>query len=329
VTSSSSSSEAPPLRGQAFGLAICAEFPIPGVERPDGADALPSAALRLSDESAIARRWRAGEASSLSVETDGAGHVDRTIDVHPEDGYRIHARAYGLCVIARDGSTLLCAPPSVESWRWHRLLVGRCLPIAALLRGYEVLHAAGVAIDGGVVVIAGPTGAGKTSLAVHLTGLGGTLCSDDVLALQVTGDGLLAHAGPGVVNLRVSEDERLDGPEREALGALLGRTGAEKLHYAMPVATAPLPPRAMYFLGGGGGAPRSAIRPMARPDPLRLLTSTFVHQIRRPEHLARLLDVCSRLSADVPMYEVSIGSREDAAQLATSLWAHLDARVAS
>ena len=330
MTSSSSTPEPARVRGRAFGLAIRSDFAIPGLGNcDDHADALPTADLRLSDEALIARRWNDVEAAAVSVERDARGEPERTIDAHPRDGYRIYARSYGLCVIACDGSRLLCAPPSVASWRWQRLLVGRCLPIASLLRGYEVLHAAAVAIDGGVVAVAGPTGAGKTSLAVRLTQLGATFFADDVLAVEATAEAVLAHPGPGVVNVRASEHERLGTAGRGSLGELLGRTGGDKLHYALPAGPEPLPLRRMYFLRPGESAPRSSVRPLPSPDPLRLLTSTFIHQIRRPEHLERLLDVCARLSADVPMFEVVVGSAEDAPALAARLRDHGEDGAAS
>jgi hypothetical protein len=330
VTSSRSTAEPASVRGRAFGLAIRSDFAVPGLgDCDDHGEALPTTDLRLTDEARIARLWRDGEAASVSVERDARGEPERTIDAHPEGGYRIYARSYGLCVIARDGSRLLCAPPSVASWRWQRLLVGRCLPIASLLRGYEVLHAAAVAIDQGVVAIAGPTAAGKTSLAVRLTQLGATFFTDDVLAVKVTAETVAAYPGPGVVNVRAAEHNRLGADERRSLGDLLGRTGADKLHYALPAGPDPLPLRRLYFLRSGEDAPRSSVQALRSPDPLRLLTSTFLHQIRRPEHLERLLDVCARLSADVPMFEVVIGSGEDATTLAGRLRDHIEEGVAS
>ena len=321
MTSSTSTGEPSSTRGCAFGLDIEADFAIPGLHATRRTTGL-HAALRLVDNAEIDRRWRPAEATRISAQ--GPPHdPERTIDAHPELGYRIHARYFGLCLVAPDGSRLLCEPPPIASWRWQRFLAGRCLPIAAVLRGHEVLHAGAVVVDGGVVAIVGPTGAGKTSLTLQLMLAGERFFTDDVLTLQATGQGLLAHPGVGVLNVRAHEHARLDAAELEALGPLLGRTGRDKLHHLVPVADGPLPLRSLYFLGPGSGRSSATLRPVDAPDPLRLMTSTFIHQVRRPEHLAGLLDVCARLAEDVPMFEIEMGTGEDAASLAARLRAHV------
>jgi hypothetical protein len=329
--SSSNSSTEPLSRGCAFGLEVDADFGVDGLLSSGAALALPSATLRLSTTAALDRLWSPDEARRISEERLDASAVapDRTIDAHPELGYRLYARDFGLCLISPDGERLLCAPPPVASWRWQRFLAGRCLPIAALLRGYEVFHAGAVALDGGVVAIAGPTGLGKTSLTLQLVLRGARFFTDDVLVLE-SGEagGVLAHPGLGLVNIRAREYERLDEAAVAGLGDLLGTTGSEKLHYAMLTAAEPQPLRGLYFLRPAAGSAAATIRPMVAPDPLRLLTSTFISQVRPPQQLASLLDVCARLATSVPMFEISMGSAEDARTLAERLAGHTAAEVA-
>jgi hypothetical protein len=302
-------------RGSAFGLDVESEVAVHGLGAPQ--DGLPRVRLRLGDEGEIARRWRPAEARRLG------GGRDRTVDAHPELGYRLYARYFGLCLVAPDGSEVLCAPPPVASWRWQRFLAGRGLPIAALLRGHEVLHAGAVAADGGVIGLVGPSGAGKSSLTVRLVIAGARFFADDVLAVDATDTDVLAHPGLAVASLRVAERERLGPAGGSVLGELLGATGHHRLHYAMETAGEPLPLRALYFLRSPAGAGTAAIRPLRAPEPRRLLTSTFVSQVRPPDRLASLLDVCARLAADVPMFEVAMGGDEGAGELARRLWSHL------
>jgi len=291
--SSSSSTDA---HGIAFGLAIEADFPLPGLPPPSEPFDLPRIALRLVDEACIARIWPAANATRLSEESVAGREGERTIDVHPTAGYRLFARYFGLCVLASRGDRLLCAPPPVPSWRWQRFVVGRCLPIASLLRGYEVIHAGAVAVDGGVVAIVGPRGAGKTSLTLHLMLRVARLFTDDVLALQATGGGLAAYPGFGVLNVRRPEHARLSADARARLGVPLGQTVTQKLHFAVMPADGPLPIRALFLLAPGGAQSESTLRPLATPDPLPLLASTFVHESRSPAQLARLVEVCARLA---------------------------------
>ncbi|MEN3284676.1 MAG: hypothetical protein V7607_5816 [Solirubrobacteraceae bacterium] len=314
-------------RGTAFGLNIEADFSIPGLP-PRGGE-LPIATLVLADDAELARAWHPAQerATRISEEHVGREEPDRFIDADPETGYRLFARYFGSCLVSRDGARLLCVPPPVASWRWQRFLVGRCLPLAAMLRGYEVIHAGAVEIDGGVVAVVGPSGAGKSSLTVHLVLQGASFFTDDVLVLEESEGQLVAHPGFGVVNVRAAEDERLGDPHRVALGAHLGKTGRYKHHYALTPAVGTRPLRALYLLSAGPGNAESAIVRVPAPEPLRLLASAFIHDVRPPEQLARLLDVCARLAASVAIFDVALGQDEDAAALAARLRAHVQAGV--
>ena len=56
----------------------------------------------------------------------------------------------------------------------------------------ETLHVCAVAIDGHVVLIAGPSGSGKSDLALRLIDRGAQLVSDDYTLLMRSGGALLA-----------------------------------------------------------------------------------------------------------------------------------------
>jgi hypothetical protein len=314
-------------RGTAFGLSIEADFSIPGL--PPRAGDLPIAALTLADDADLARAWRGTEGRVMRIGEQhfGREEPDRFIDADPEIGYRLFARYFGSCLVSRDGARLLCVPPPVASWRWQRFLVGRCLPLAAMLRGYEVLHAGAVEIGGGVVAVVGPSGAGKSSLTVHLVLQGANFFTDDVLVLEEREDQLVAHPGFGVVNVRAEEDERLGDPHRVALGNHLGKTGRSKHHYALTPATGARLLRALYLLSPGTGQDEATIARVPTPEPVRLLASAFIRDVRPPEHLARLLDVCARLAASVPIFDISLGQDEDAAALAARLREHVQAEA--
>jgi serine kinase of HPr protein (carbohydrate metabolism regulator) len=62
----------------------------------------------------------------------------------------------------------------------------------------ETLHASTVAMDGRAVVISGPSGSGKSDLALRLLDRGFTLVSDDQTLLRRDGDRLLATAPPNI-----------------------------------------------------------------------------------------------------------------------------------
>ena len=62
----------------------------------------------------------------------------------------------------------------------------------------ETLHASTVALDGRAVLISGPSGSGKSDLALRLLDRGFTLVSDDQTIVRKDGDKLLASAPPTI-----------------------------------------------------------------------------------------------------------------------------------
>ena len=62
----------------------------------------------------------------------------------------------------------------------------------------ETVHASTVATDGRAVVIMGPSGSGKSDLALRLLDRGFTLVSDDQTLIKKDGDRLMASAPPNI-----------------------------------------------------------------------------------------------------------------------------------
>ena len=62
----------------------------------------------------------------------------------------------------------------------------------------ETIHASTVAMDGRAVLIAGPSGSGKSDLALRLLDRGFTLVSDDQTIVRRDGDRLIASTPPTI-----------------------------------------------------------------------------------------------------------------------------------
>ena len=80
----------------------------------------------------------------------------------------------------------------------------------------ETIHASTVAIDGRAVLIAGPSGSGKSDLALRLLDRGFTLVSDDQTIVSRDGRRLLASAPPAIAGkleirgIGIVETERVE-----------------------------------------------------------------------------------------------------------------------
>jgi hypothetical protein len=298
-------------RARAFGLEIEASFEAPGLPPAAGPAVGPRTRLDLAPAADIDRDWPVSGTRRVLEETFEEGPPARTIDVHPEHGYRLYARHFGLARISPPGDRVMCAPPDDEPWSWQRFLVGRILPWAAVLRGREVLHASAVGHGGRAAAFVGETGAGKTSLAVQLVLRGMEFVTDDVLALELA-DPPLAHPGAAIVSVRPAERETIPAATWSALGTELGHSG--KSYVSLPRVERALPLGALYFLTLGEGP---AVEPIAKLDPRALLASTFVAGVQTPARLLNQLEVCAAVARGVPLFHLrrppGVGSRELAA----------------
>jgi len=237
----------------------------------------------------------------------------------------VRADGFGAYLIDPDGRRILLAPGPVESWRWQRLLTAQAIPIAALLQGLELFHASAVELDGRVLAFAGGSGAGKSTLATWLLLGGATFVADDVLALEREGDGVIAHPGPPLMNLRESTLRWLDPDERARVGMELGcDEGGTRVHVRRRAGARPL--HAIYLL-----RPRRArdihFRRLSPPKPAQLLGAAFGSAIKTPERLVRRLDLCAHLARHIPVFELEAPPNAPPHAIAEALLDHAGARA--
>lgn len=306
----------------AFGLAVSSSTTVPGLTAAAG-DALPQRRCRLTFETLdeLERDWPAAEVERVHEERfEGDERPARTIDRHPVLGYRLYARNFGVARIAADGTEVRCAQPDMPLWLWQRFLVGRILPIASVLQGLEAIHASAVAWGGDAVAIVAPSGVGKSSLALQLMLRGATFVTDDVLALEPTGESFRAYPGPATIGVRPDQQPALEGALERRGGRLLGR--ADKSYVEIPRAGAPRVLRALYMLRPAPAGTPAGIEQMRRIDPSALLSNTFVVWVRTPARLRTHLDVWARLASSVPCYDVTRPEGVHASELATVIEDH-------
>ncbi|HWE11668.1 MAG TPA: hypothetical protein VG325_20140 [Solirubrobacteraceae bacterium] len=130
----------------------------------------------------------------------------------------------------------------------ERVLLDTVLWTTSLQLGFELLHASAVTTDGGVLALVADQGGGKSTLAAEFLRRGATLFADDVVALEATGDTVLGHCGPAVMNLPVAVDEATVGSV-----TVLARFEDERWVQLPAVAQPPAPLSAIVLLRRSAG----------------------------------------------------------------------------
>jgi hypothetical protein len=183
-------------------------------------------------------------------------------------------------------------------------LLGPVMAIVAQLRGTTCLHGCAVAIEGSVIAILGPQGAGKSTSATAFARAGYPVVADDLILLLDTEEGFMVNPAYPILRLWPSSVKLLFGSEN-ALPRLT--PGWEKrgldLNGGYRFQEEPLPLAAVYFLGERS-ADESApfLAPVSgAPALLKLIANSWGHYADKSAILARQMQVLTRLSRQVPM----------------------------
>jgi hypothetical protein len=207
--------------------------------------------------------------------------------------------AYGRAALAHlsaDGTLLRCAVGAENDPAWQRVLLDTVLWTVSLLRGFELLHAATVAHERGLVALVAHTGGGKSSLAAEFLRRGASLFSDDILALADAGGTILAHAGPALMNLPHAVD-----PSALPVDRVLADFGDERwVALNRPLAD-PRPVSGVVLVNRVAGE-----RPRCEPTPATSLT-LLPHALSLPhlqDRARRRFDIFGGLVAQAPVYSL-------------------------
>jgi hypothetical protein len=311
--------------GRAFGLALEGSLALECVVETRPAKRADTRLDRVSRVE-LDRRWREANPRTVFERRLADGRVGMTVERDDELGFRVWAPRHGCYLVAADGRRVLCAPPSGPAWRWERLVLAQVLPLAAVLRGKDVLHASAVACSGRAVAFMGRSGAGKTTLAGRIVANGARLVTDDVLAVDLSGEDVLVHRGAAVARIDAAELQAMSRPERQVLGPVRAR--GEKWHVSPPLGPPRLPLALTYHLVRPvevDGVDIAAVHPY---DPGLLLGNAFLPYVTDPERLRRLLDVCAAVAATTPLYEVRAGPNTASADVAAAVLLHVESALA-
>lgn len=189
---------------EAFGLSVRSAFPLPELRR------LPDEPLEAAD-----LRVRRG-----TVEFPPTADPEKWVHRSPTgEHYLAYKRAD---ILVKDGSEAvvdLRGDVSAEAVR--HIVLGPVLNHALHQRGYFVLHASTVLVDGAAVAFLGESGVGKTTTAMAFLLAGHRVLSDDVAAVVPGTDPPKVRTGYPSIKLDPEMVERFDAPvdEPESAGS--------------------------------------------------------------------------------------------------------------
>jgi hypothetical protein len=237
-------------------------------------------------------------AATLRIERGAAGdHLIRCGE------HRFH--------LSTDHSQLVCPRPSGADPLWWNALLDWVPYSAATLSGLLCIHAAGVLVDGRVLAVAAGSGAGKSTLALELLAAGATFFCDDVLTVEPTAAGILAHPGPRLAKVAAGRPDLV-----ERFGRPLGRAGEEVLVEVAEAAVHPAPIGAVVILdrSGEGEAP-----PRLLDEGLPGLRRLVVGLPAPPERELERFETLAALVMKAPVLRLHAGDGVAATDLARYL----------
>ncbi|HET7460044.1 MAG TPA: hypothetical protein VFJ82_02305 [Longimicrobium sp.] len=170
-------------------------------------------------------------------------------------GWADAARGEARCVVA---PALLADPARLAAEVLDTLLL-----FVATRRGRVPVHASGVVAGGTAAVLAGPSGTGKSTLALAAHRAGLPVLSDDTVYVQ-TAPGLRVWGLPRPIHVFPH-----DAPGGED-GAMRLRSGRWKRAVALPAAPSPAGRAALFLLERGG---RAALHPVETETAVERMTA--------------------------------------------------------
>lgn len=277
-------------RYRAYGLILACERELPFASADPGAaadvtilDGLGQAPVEPSKE-AYRELRRNGEGWSLRYRDSEGGWLDFDYD-----------SAAKTLSVAGSGSWSDAVP----------VLAGIACAVLLSSAGRPLLHGAGVAFEGGAIVLLGDSGQGKSTLAGALLKAGGRLLSEDLLAFTRLGEELAVEPGYDRISLLPDACDALGFAAADDL-SVQPRAGTGKCWIGAAAASGPVAIRRLYIL-----APPDPAAPDGRAERLSrsAAAAALVRHLYGASWIRPVLETdlafCGSLAAEVPVYALS------------------------
>jgi len=217
-----------------------------------------------------------------------------------------------------DGTEFILNSMGTKIWsRWHEsvsqeevisCLLGPVMGFVLLLRGTTCLHASSIAIGGRAIAIAGPSQAGKSTVAAAFAKLGYPVLSEDVVTLDERNGRFLVHPGYARIRLWPDSAEALYGSADvlPRLAPTWDKRYVDLTEDGYQFQKSPLPLAAAYILEER--APDSAVLRIdslsTKEALLSLIGNTYATNLMDTKMRGREFETLRRVIAGIPIRRV-------------------------
>lgn len=130
----------------------------------------------------------------------------------------------------------------------HPALLGGCMAVALHQRGYLILHASAINLNGQAIAFIGDKGWGKSTMARAFIARRHQFITDDVLAIDLQGD--LPMVFPSFPQLKLCPDAIVAmGEDPATLPRVMSQTEKRQYQLSQNFNTEPVPLHSIYLLG--------------------------------------------------------------------------------
>ena len=267
----------------AYGLGIRSALPLPEL---------------IADQRAADIFVRLRSLDNVPSEAKKEGYFSPT----PQEAYLFWGGVGAFLV--REGREIVVDPaPEADEQVFRPYITGPVLAVLLRQRGFLILHASAVAVDGQVVAFMGSKGWGKSTAAAALHARGYPLVADDVMAVRVASDTSCPVAFPAFPQLKLwPEAAAAVGEDPEALPRLFPAVEKRTRRAERGFSTqAPLPLRRIYALGVLADGADPKIEPLGLQQALvELVRHTFGAEaligVGEPQHFFQCASVVNNVA---------------------------------
>ncbi len=296
-----------------YGLRVRSELPLPELlPDPKPGDAAPDIELRMGDGAGGAADLSSPWSLPLTDPADYHPAAPGLLPIHlgrdaQGDFADVLWAPIGRCIArtgAEDGISRITLIPAanVPDDMLRLIVLGPIIGIVLHLRGWLVLHASAVELNGGAIAIMGEAGRGKSTTAGALAVHGHRLVADDVVAIPPAAPGTPVTTVPGFPQLKLWPDAATVVTDTAAALPRLVATAEKRVHRVPEqFAATPLPLRALFVLDDAPeGASHAAPLLPAADAFIELVRNAYGARTFERADAARRFAQMGRVAATVP-----------------------------